>query len=201
MDEDTVDRYEDKLSTYMVKLSSRPLGDSEGLELGRLLHCVGDLERISDHAINIAETAREIEQKNLSFSGPAREEMDVMFQAVQEIVTLTVDSLLKNDCALAKHVEPLEEVVDLLNRELKARHIARLQRGECTTMLGFVFSDLITNFERVADHCSNIALWILQSQKSDQGAHQYIIDLKNSDDPEFHRYYREYAEKYRLNQA
>ena len=201
VDEDTVDRYEDKLSTYMVKLSSRPLGDSEGLELGRLLHCVGDLERISDHAINIAETAREIEQKNLSFSGPAREEMDVMFQAVQEIVTLTVDSLLKNDCALAKHVEPLEEVVDLLNRELKARHIARLQRGECTTMLGFVFSDLITNFERVADHCSNIALWILQSQKSDQGAHQYIIDLKNSDDPEFHRYYREYAEKYRLNQA
>ena len=200
-DEDVVDQYEDKLGTYMVKLSSRPLGDSEGLELGRLLHCIGDLERISDHAVNIAETAREIEQKNLSFSGPAREEVDVMFDAVHEIATIAVDAFLHNDCELAKHVEPLEEVVDLLNRELKARHIARLQRGECTTMLGFVFSDLITNFERVADHCSNIALCILQSQSSDQGTHQYVIDLKNSDDPEFRRYYREYAEKYRLDQA
>ena len=200
-DEDTVDQYEDKLGTYMVKLSSRTLGDSEGLELGRLLHCIGDLERISDHAVNIAETAREIEQKNLSFSGPAREEVDVMFAAVREIATIAVDAFIHNDCALAKHVEPLEEVVDLLNRELKARHIARLQRGECTTMLGFVFSDLITNFERVADHCSNIALCILQSQKSDRGTHQYIIDLKNSDDPDFRRYYREYAEKYHLDQA
>ena len=112
---------------------------------------------------------------------------------------MAVDSFVNNDTDLAKRVEPLEEVVDILNKELKARHIARLQRGECTTMLGFVFSDLTMDFERIADHCSNIALSILQSQNAEQGVHQYVNDLKNSDDPQFRSYFNEYARKYSID--
>ncbi len=194
--EDTVDQFEDKLGNYMVKLSAQKLSTDESHEISRMLRCIGDLERISDHAENIMETCREMEQKDIVFSGGAQEELEVMVKAVREVTELATTCFISNDPEMAKRVEPLEEVVDLLKKELKARHIARLQRGECTTMLGFVFSDLINDFERVADHCSNIALGIIQAQRLDQGSHQYIIDLMNSDDPEFRKYYKEYSSKY-----
>lgn len=197
--EDSIDQYEDKLGNYMVKLSAQNLSTAESADVSHLLRCIGDLERISDHAVNIVDTSREMEQKDIAFSGEAQEELDTMYRAVHELINIAVDSFINKDTDLAKRVEPLEEVVDVLNKELKARHIARLQRGECTTMLGFVFSDLTMDFERIADHCSNIALSILQSQNAEQGVHQYVIDLKNSDDPQFRSYFNEYAQKYSID--
>ena len=146
------------------------------------------------------ETAVEMQEKELEFSGSAQEELTVMGTAVAEIITLTTDAFLKNDPAIAKRVEPLEEVIDNLNVQIKARHIERLQRGECTTLLGFVLTDLITSFERIADHCSNIAICIIQSGKNTYDAHIYLDRLKASDDLFFRETYTAFQEKYHLPQ-
>ena len=186
--EERVDHYEDRLGTYMAELSGHDMMDEDRKELSRLLHCIGDYERISDHAVNISETATEMHEKNLVFSP----------EAVKELGVMTSDAFIKNSPAMAKKVEPLEEMIDNLTVQLKARHVARLQRGECTTLLGFVFSDLITSFERIADHCSNIAICIIQSSKNVYDAHVYLDKLQESDDKQFRELYAEYLVKYAL---
>lgn len=198
--ENKVDVYEDRLGTYMAELSGHEMTLSDRSELSRLLHCIGDYERISDHAVNIKETAQEMQDKDLEFSGSAQEELTVMGMAVAEIIQLTTEAFLKNDPAIAKRVEPLEEVIDNLNVQIKARHIERLQKGECTTLLGFVLTDLITSFERIADHCSNIAICIIQSGKNTYDAHIYLDRLKASDDRFFRENYALYQQKYTLPQ-
>lgn len=200
--EEKMDQYEDKLGTYMVRLSSRSMSASDSKEVGELLQCIGDFERIADHSVNIMESAEELSQKNLQFSNAASEELKVMKDAVIEIVDLAVTAFIKNDVEIATNVEPLEEVVDMLTVQLKTRHIARLQRNECTTVLGFVFSDLITNFERVADHCSNIALAVLQkhSEKSFD-AHKYIQEMIGADNERFSKLHAGYLEKYSLSKS
>lgn len=196
--EDKVDRYEDKLGTYMAKLSGTQLNGSDRRELSRLLQCIGDFERISDHAQNIAETAQEKQRKNLRFSPSAEQELNVMYSAVREVVTITARAFGTNDELLARSVEPLEEVIDGLTEQMKARHIARLQRGDCTTLLGFILQDLITDLERVADHCSNIAICIIQSKRSTYDVHIYLDKLKASDDEQFRELYAEYLREYTL---
>lgn len=200
-DEAEVDMYEDKLGTYLVKLSSKSMSLADSHSVSKLLHSIGDFERISDHAINISRTGEEMFTKNIRFSDAANKDLNVMTAAVLEIVEISLQAFINNDMELAQRVEPLEQVVDLLKSQLKARHIARLQRGECTTMLGFVFSDLITNFERVADHCSNIAVCILQVNQDTFDTHEYLNTLKNSDDSNFNAMYDEYSEKYQLIQS
>lgn len=196
--ENKVDLYEDKLGTYMSKLSGHEMTEADRSELSRLLHCIGDYERISDHAVNIMEAATEMQEKNLKFSDEAKEELTVMGMAMAEIVILTTEAFLKNDPAKAKRVEPLEEVIDNLNIQIKNRHIVRLQNGECTTLMGFVLTDLITSFERIADHCSNIAICIIQSGKNEYDAHIYLDRLKASDDQFFRENYIAFQEKYHL---
>ena len=196
--EDLVDKYEDKLGTYMARLSGTHMTDSDSRELSRLLHCIGDFERISDHAMNLTETAQEKHIKDLHFSGAAESELCVMYGAVTEIVEMTVEAFIKNDASLARRVEPLEEVIDELTDQMKARHVARLQRGECTTLLGFVLQDMITDFERVADHCSNIAICVIQVQRSAYDAHIYLNTLMASDDESFRTDYAAFQKKYML---
>ena len=196
--EDLTDKYEDKLGTYMARLSGTHMTEGDSRELSRLLHCIGDFERISDHAMNLTETAQEKHIKDLHFSGAAEAELRVMYSAVTDIVQMTVDAFIKNNAELARHVEPLEEVIDELTDQMKARHIARLQRGECTTLLGFVLQDMLTDFERVADHCSNIAICIIQVQRSAYDAHMYLNTLMASDDEGFRADYAAFQKKYML---
>jgi phosphate:Na+ symporter len=182
----------------MVKLSSKSLSLADSLKVSKILHCIGDYERISDHSVNIMYAGEELHQKNLNFSASAKADLRTMIAAIREIVDMTFDAFANNDLEKARQVEPLEQVIDLLNSQLRARHIARLQRGDCTTMLGFIFSDVITNFERVADHCSNIAVALIQIDEERFEAHDYMNTLKNSGDENFIRMYGEYKEKYRL---
>ncbi len=196
--ENMVDAYEDKLGTYLVKISSRPLSEEDSKETSRLLHCIGDFERISDHAVNILDAAREMHEKNIQFSQEAKEELGVMSAAVEEILQLTIQAFQQNDLTLARQVEPLEQVIDELKAELRLRHITRLKDGKCTIELGFVFSDLLTNYERVSDHCSNIAVCLIEISNAAFDTHGYLNRLKSSGEPEFTSDFERYHEKYVL---
>ena len=196
--EDEVDLYEDKIGTYLVKLSSHSMSVQDSHEVSKLLHCIGDFERISDHAMNIVKTAEEINDKKVVFSKEAQHELAVMQNAVTDIVRLSVDVFERNDIELAKKVEPLEQVVDMLKDQLKSRHIERLTRGECTTEMGFIFSDLITNYERVADHCSNIAACIIQIQEDALQVHEYTHGIKEVGNAEFQKVFEDYKKEYVL---
>ncbi len=198
--EEMIDKYEDKLGSYMAKLSGIQMNSDDSRELSRLLHCIGDFERIGDHAVNLCETAEEKFRKGLHFSDSANAELDVMYSAVTDIVNLTAEAFVGNKAALARHIEPLEEVIDELTDQLKARHIARLQRGECTVLLGFVFQDLITDLERVSDHCSNVGICIIQTEQSSYDAHMYLDRLMASDDPVFRSDFTVDQSKYSLPQ-
>ncbi|MDO4543654.1 MAG: Na/Pi cotransporter family protein [Clostridia bacterium] len=197
-DEEHLDRYEDKLGTYLVRLSEQSLDEKESRRTNQLLHVIGDFERIGDHALNILDSAREIKEKNLSFSPEAKHELSIMIAAVEEIVELSFNSYFNNDVAIANRVEPLEDIVDALQSELRARHVNRLQRGECTIQLGFVFNDLISNFERVADHCSNIAVDLIEVSQAQFNTHSYLNALKLAPTTEYERYVAEYTDKYKL---
>lgn len=192
------DLYEDKLGTYLVKLSSRSLSFSDSQDISRLLHSIGDFERISDHAVNVLDAAREIHEKKIAFSDEAKQELQVMIHAVKEILDLAVDCFVTNDPGIANLVEPLEEVVDDLKNELRRRHIQRLQRGDCTIELGFIFSDLLTNFERVSDHCSNIAVCVIELSHNSFETHGYLHGIKNGGNKEFVEQYNAYRKKYQL---
>ena len=178
--EETVDRYEDALGSYLVKLGEKDLSQADNHTLSVLLHCINDFERISDHAVNIAESAAEMNQKGLSFSPKALLELDVFTKAVREIVGTAVDVFTNNDIENAKMVEPLEQVIDNLNVEIKQRHIKRLRKGKCTIELGLILQDIITNFERVSDHCSNIAVCLIEVKEDGFDTHGYVHELRDT---------------------
>ncbi len=194
--ESVIDRYEDKLGTYLVKLSGCDLSDSDSHEVGRLLHSIGDFERISDHAVNLVDAAEEIHSKKIVFSNKAKTELSVISAAVTEILSITVDSFNSNDVALAAEVEPLEEVIDNLKNTLRERHVLRLQEGKCTIELGFVFNDLITNYERISDHCSNIAVSTIQVRGDKQDAHKYLRKIKSGENAQYLGEFDSYSKKY-----
>lgn len=196
--EDKVDKYEDRLGTYLVKLSSLDLTDNDSALTTKLLHIISDFERISDHAVNIVQSAEEIKDKKLEFSGAAKAELSVMINAVGEIIELAYDSFVNQNLNNAKFVEPLEEVIDELRDDIKSRHISRLQKGECTIELGFILSDLLTNLERIADHCSNIAGCMLEMAQGDLAIHEYLRDIKSGNREEFQSKFDAYATKYSI---
>lgn len=197
--EDAIDRYEDKLGTYLVKLSGVDLSESDSHEVGRLLHTIGDFERISDHALNILVAAQEIRDKKIVFSKEAYAELARVTSAIAEIMDITVDAFVDDSAEKAATVEPLEQVIDALKDTFKQRHIKRLQDGKCTIELGFVFNDLISNCERVSDHCSNIAVSTIQRNAPKQDAHKYLRSVKNDENGLFHTLYKEYEKKYLEN--
>ena len=160
--EGQVDQFEDQIGSYLVKLSSRALSERDSHTLSVILHCIGDFERISDHALHIMEAAREMYEKKLEFSDKAKKELQVFRRAVQDVLSITVQSFCEGDLEMARRVEPLEEVIDRLHIEVKRRHVKRLRKGKCTIELGFILSDITTDFERVSDHCSNIAVCLLE---------------------------------------
>lgn len=199
-DEQSIDDYEDKLGSYLVKISAKNLTHADSNDVAQLLHTIGDLERIGDHAVNLLRAAREIHDKELEFSKDAQSELAVCTEAVKEILTLTVDSFCTKNYEEAYRVEPLEQVIDALKVELKNRHIQRLQEGRCTIELGFVFSDIIHNYERISDHCSNVAVCMIQIRDSAMDTHGYLNAVKNGD-PRFVDYYGEFSDKYVLPAA
>ena len=199
--ESTVDRYEDTLGSYLVKLTGREMSDVQNEEVSKFLHTLSDFERISDHALNIAENAKEIHEKALDFSPQAQKDLNVIESAVMEIVRLTIESFIRNDVEMAKHVEPLEELIDNLCDEIKLRHVDRLQHGICTIQLGFVFNDLLTNYERVADHCSNIAVAMIELESDLFDTHEYLNSVKELKSGSFTRLYEDYSRKFRLDEG
>lgn len=196
--ETRADKYEDALGTYIMKISTKNLKKEDSEMLNVMLHCIGDFERISDHACNICDSARELQQKNMQFSPKAETELDILSSAVREAVDISFDAFKSNSKNEADKVEPLEELIETLAVELKARHIRRLREGKCTIELGFAHSDILNNLERVADHCSNIAVDVIQSDQSEFDAHEYLDRIKNKDNQQFARDYKAYKEKYRL---
>lgn len=194
--EKAVDMYEDKLGTYLVKLSSKDLSERDSQSVSTILHVIGDFERINDHAQNIVEVAKEKHEKNVDFSLQAVSELKVICSAVKENLELAIKAFENHDLQTAAKVEPLEEVVDQLRARLKNRHVKRLQQGECTIENGFIFTDLLTNLERVSDHCSNIAVCLIQVDDESFDTHEYIQILKNSGsdfEDQVEKYKREYA--------
>ena len=180
--EQLVDKYEDILGSYLIKLSAKDLSLADSRRLSVLLHCIRDLERISDHAINISELMKEMDDKKLSFSGKAKDELVVFTGAVSDIVEKTVRIFIANDIAEARHIEPLEEVIDRLQVKIRDHHIKRLRKGKCTVELGIIFEDLITNLERISDHCSNIGVCMIQVSEDSLDTHEYLAqDIRKGD--------------------
>ncbi len=196
--ENAIDLYEDKIGSFLLKISSKDLSVNDSRIVSNVLHTIGDLERISDHAVNILEAAEEMRQKKISFSPQAKSEIDVMVKAVTEILHMSIQSFMNTDVSLAKEVEPLEDVIDQLRVDLKARHIERLRSGICTIELGFILQDLLTNFERVSDHCSNIAVCLIQIRENSMDTHEYMNELKRLDKSEFMDEFNVYKDKYAL---
>lgn len=197
--EDKADNYEDMLGTYLVKLSGRNMAERDSHEITKLLHLIGDFERISDHAVNILESAEEMNDKKLTFSSEAQRELKVLCGAVREILDITYRSFVAGDVEFASVVESLEQVIDNLKDKIKVNHIKRLQKSECTIEHGFILSDLLNNLERVSDHCSNIAGCVIEISRYDAlDMHEYLNAMKNSESGEFAEKYKEYSEKYAL---
>ena len=196
--EDLVDRLEDRLGNYLVKLNTKELTDAQTHQTSKFLHALTNLERISDHAVNLADLGAEMNAKGLSFSPQAAQEMSVCMDAVREVVDLAYEAINTDSVEVACRVEPLEEVIDIITEEWKLRHINRLQAGQCTLEMGFIFNDCINNFERVADHCSNLAISVLELGDTPIEAHDYLRTLKQEDPASYHRQMIAFEEKYRL---
>ncbi len=196
-DESSCDHYEDVLGTYLVRLSAQKLGENESEEATELLKTIGDFERISDHAVNLLESAEEMREKKLTFSPAARAEFGALSAAIDEILELSLDAFASGDVALAARVEPLEQVIDTLKEQMRTRHILRMQQGNCSIEAGFVWSDLLTNLERTSDHCSNIAGCVIDTAQHNLNLHETLKAVKRGD-PRFQDSFRVYAEKYRL---
>ncbi len=196
VDEDTIDLYEDKLGSYLVQLSGRDLSEGDGRKASKVLHAIGDFERLGDHALNLMCAAQEIHDKKLRFSDSALEELDVLTLAISEILTKTVNAFISNDMKLAGSVEPIEQVMDDLIEEVKVRHVERLRTGKCTIELGFVLQDILTNYERISDHCSNIAVCVIETRRDSFDTHEYLHTVKKG--AAFESQYEAFRKKYSL---
>lgn len=197
--EKLVDKYEDKTSSYLVKIAGNQMSQNDSKVVSELLHCIGDIERISDHALNIAEAAKEIHDKDITFSPKATADLRVITGAVSEILDMAVAALSDDNLAMAKSVEPLEQVIDNLKRKIKNGHISRLRQGDCTMELGFILSDLLTNYERISDHCSNIAVCVIEIEQGSFETHEYLSKIKTGELAEFNDMYESYTEKYYID--
>lgn len=196
--ESLVDRYEDEISGYLVKLSSRNLSEPDSRKLNMLLHSVGDLERISDHAINLVDCAKTMNKKEQHFSEKATEELKIFSRAVCDIVDASISVLETGDETAAKSIEPFEEAIDVLQKEMKKRHVKRLRKGKCTAEMGFVLSDITNNYERIADHCSNLAINVMQLGEDDTHAHEYVDSLEKGEGSAFDQMMQECLRRYEL---
>ncbi len=196
--EKLIDRYDDEVSGYLVKLSARNLTESDTMKLNQMLHGIGDLERIADHAMNLGELARSMNKKEQHFSSKAAEELRVFSCAVTDIVQMSVRMFQEGDLACAKRIEPFEEAIDRLQKDMKKRHTKRLKKGKCTAEMGFVLSDITNNYERIADHCSNLAIGVMQLYENDTYAHEYVDSLTKDEGSEFDVLYQQYLAKYRI---
>ncbi len=194
--ESLVDKYEDKISTYLVKIAATQMSSKESKVVTELLHVISDIERISDHALSLAGTAKEVYDKQVTFSESAKKDLSIMAYAVAEILELSRKVLFDDDIETAKQVEPLEQVIDRLNRKIKAGHVTRLQQGECTMELGFILMDMLNSFERISDHCSNIAVCFIEISHDSMEVHEYLNQIKSGEGEEFVEMYNSYKQKY-----
>ena len=197
-DEQLLDSYEDKLGTFLVKLSQKELTNKDSMSVSLYLHSIGDFERLGDHAINLVKTAKEINEKDIKFSDESIKEINVAIKAIREIIDITVTSYSEYDIEKAKDIEPLEQVVDVIVSEIKSNHITRLRKGNSTIEHGFILNDLLTNFERISDHCSNIAATMIETSMNAYETHEYLNSIKTMDNKEFKNKYLIYSEKYHL---
>ncbi len=197
--EELIDSYEDKLTNYLIKLSGANLTEDENWKVTKLLHTVGDFERIGDHAINLLDTAQELHDKKIAFSDETSNTIAVITDALSEIMRLTTTAFAENNLEMAKQVEPLEEVIDELVLQARAKHTKRIQQGNSPMVLGFILSDLLTNYERISDHCSNVAVVIVEVDNKSLGTHQYLDRLKNADNVSFANSYNTYLSRYQIN--
>lgn len=194
--EDKIDRYEDELGTYLVKLSKKEISENDSKKISKILHTINDFERIGDHASNILDTAKEMHEKKLSFSADAKEELENLNDAIAEILSITVKSFKNDDIELAEIVEPLEEVIDEIIDHVKSHHIERLTKGDCTIELGFILTDMLTNYERISDHCSNIAVAVIEAQREMFDAHEYLNNVKKNGEGRYYEYFEKYKKQY-----
>ena len=196
--EESVDRYEDALGTYLVKLNNCDLSQKDSRTLSILLHCIGNFERISDHAVNLTDSTTQMHEKKLEFSKKAIEELQVFSDALRDIVDQTMEAFALGDLDKARQIEPFEQVIDSLNIELKQRHIRRLRKGKCTIELGLILEDMITNYERISDHCSNIAVCMIRVNEDGFDTHEYLDVLKEEKAPWFEEEFYNLSKKYAL---
>lgn len=197
-DEERVDMFEDKLGTYLMRLNAHELNPVQNETVSKILHTLSDFERISDHALNTAQAAREISEKKIAFSSAAARELGVLTDAIREIVELSFESFCSDDIEIAYRVEPLEQRIDELCDEMKMHHVERLQSGICSLTQGFVFNDLLTNLERVADHCSNLGIAVVELKANSLEAHEYVVHLRELREHHFDEYYDVYEKKYAI---
>ena len=196
--EDALDNYEDKLGTVLVQLSSKELSAEDSKQVSKLLHTIGDFERLGDHGVNVLRVVQELYDKKIAFSPEAKAELEVLTNALTEILEITVHSFRTGDTSLAVQVEPLEQVIDSLIMEIKAKHIVRLKKGQCTIELGFILSDLLNDYARISDHCSNIAVALIEVEENHFDTHRYLNAVRKADNPEFVAAFHVYQEKYAL---
>jgi phosphate:Na+ symporter len=196
--EDNTDHYEDVLGTYLTKLSKSQVSDEDSATVTKLLKAIGDFERISDHAVNVVESVEELREKGIEFSSSAKAELDVLCRATDDILNLTEAAFVNADIVTAYDVEPLEEVIDDIKTILRNNHISRLKEGSCTVETGFVWGDLLTNFERVSDHCSNIAIGLIDESEHTMNAHESVKVIKEND-AHYSEKYAEYSNKYAIS--
>ena len=194
--EPIIDKYEDKLGAFLVNLSTKNLSYADSREISKLLSIIGDLERIGDHAMNILKVAKELHEKNIILSEQTKQELQVIIEALSEIMEITIDSMNNNDMRKAKMVEPLEQVIDILVSDARDSHINRIQNGKCTLTDGFIYSEILNNIERVSDHCSNIAVYQIQVNKSSFDRHAYLNNVKSFKDADFNKNFNMYKNKY-----
>jgi phosphate:Na+ symporter len=196
--EDEIDSFEDKLGTYLVEISSKSLTLADSRKVSMLLQNIGDFERMADHSLNILKSIQEMNEKKIDFSEAAWKDIDVVEKALTEIIELAINSFINEDLNSAHLVEPLEEVIDTLVFEMKSRHTLRVREGQCNLELGFIFADLATNFERISDHCSNIAVCLIEVDKGSFDTHEYLKQIKSATDSFFSEKFEMYKKKYTL---
>ncbi|MCR5055275.1 MAG: Na/Pi cotransporter family protein [Lachnospiraceae bacterium] len=194
--ESVIDKYEDALGTYLVKISNENISTADSQSMSMILHSISDFERISDHAMEIVNSGKEIHKKELSFTGKAKKEIETLSKAINDICSLTVDSFCEDNTEMALHVEPLEEVIDTLTKKIRGNHIKRLKKGKCTIEMGFILEDILTGLERVSDHCSNIAVEMLTIYDNDYNTHEYFKNLSPEEKASFNKEYEELLQRY-----